>query len=35
MHYFRSRGLAGFRGSLPWTREVCSRDFEEVSDDGL
>ena len=27
--------MAEYRWNLPWTREVCSRDPEEVRDDGL
>ena len=27
--------MVEYRGNLPWTREVCSRDLEEVQDDGL
>ena len=27
--------MAEYRWDLPWTREVCSRDPEEVQDDGL
>ena len=28
-------GMMHYRWNLPWTREVCSRDPEEVWDDGL
>ena len=28
-------GVAEYRWNLPWTREVCSRDPEDVWDDGL
>ena len=31
----RYGGVAEYRWNLPWTREVCSRDPEEVQDDGL
>ena len=31
----RYGGVADYRWNLPWTREVCSRDFEEVWDDEL
>ena len=27
--------MVEYRWNLPWTREVCSRDLEEVQDDGL
>ena len=27
--------MVEYRWNLPWTREVCSRDPEEVQDDGL
>ena len=36
MHYCsRYGGVEEYRWNLPWTREVCSRDLEEVQDDGL
>ena len=36
MHYCsRYGGVAEYRWNLPWTREVCSRDPEEIWDDGL
>ena len=36
MHYCsRYGGVAEYRWDLPWTREVCNRDPEEVQDDGL
>ena len=28
-------GWVEYRWNLPWTRELCSRDPEEVQDDGL
>ena len=31
----RHGGVAEYRWNLPWTKEVCSRDPEEVQDDGL
>ena len=31
----RYGGVAEYRLDIPWTREVCSRDHEEVRDDGL
>ena len=31
----RHGGVAECRWNLPWTKEVCSRDPEEVQDDGL
>ena len=31
----RYGGVAECRWNLPWTREVCSRDPEEVQDYGL
>ena len=31
----RYGGVEECRWNLPWTREVCSRDPEEVQDDGL
>ena len=31
----RYGSVAECRWNLPWTREVCSRDPEEVQDDGL
>ena len=33
MHYFL--GMKVCRWNLPWTREVCSGDPEEVQDDGM
>ena len=33
--FSRYGGVAECRWNLPWTREVCSRDPEEVWDDGL
>ena len=33
VHYFL--GMKVCRWNLPWTREVCSGDPEEVRDDGL
>ena len=33
--FSRHGGVAEYRWNLPWTREVCSRDPEEVQDDGL
>ena len=33
--FSRYGGVAECRWNLPWTREVCSRDPEEVQDDGL
>ena len=36
MHYFLGNGgVAKCRWNLPWTREVCSGDPEEVRGDGL
>ena len=36
MHYFsRYGGVVEYGWNLPWTREVCSRDPEEVWDDGM
>ena len=37
MHYFLGiiGGVAECGWNLPWTREVCNRDLEEVWDDGL
>ena len=36
MHYCsRYGGVAEYKWNLHWTREVCSRDPEEVQDDGL
>ena len=36
MHYCsRYGGVAEYRWNIPWTREVGSRDPEEVQDDGL
>ena len=36
MHNFsRYGGVADYGLNLPWTREVCSRDPEEIWDDGL
>ena len=36
MHYFfRHGGVAEYRWNLPRTREVCSRDPEEIWDDGM
>ena len=36
MHYCsKYGGVAECRWNLPWTREVCSSDPEEVQDDGL
>ena len=36
MHYCsRHGGVAEYIWDLPWTREVCSRDPEEIQDDGL
>ena len=36
MHYFFWHGgVAECGWNLPWTREVCSRDSEEIQDDGL
>ena len=36
MHYCsRYGGVVEYKWNLPWTREVCSRDPEEVQDDGL
>ena len=32
---FRYGGVAEYRWNPPWTREVCSRDPEEVWDDGM
>ena len=29
------RGMTGIERDLPWTREVCSRDLEEIQDGGL
>ena len=34
VHYFHG-GVAECGWNIPWTREVCSRDPEEVRDDGL
>ena len=31
----RYGGVAECGWNLPWTREICSRDLEEVQDDGL
>ena len=33
--FSRHGGVAKCRWNIPWTREVCSRDPEEVQDDGL
>ena len=33
--FSRHGGVAEYGWNLPWTREVCSRDLEEVWDDGL
>ena len=33
--FSRHGGVVECRWNLPWTREVCSRDPEEVWDDGL
>ena len=33
--FSRHRGVAECKWNLPRTREVCSRDLEEVQDDGL
>ena len=33
--FSRHGGVAECRWNLPWTREVCSRDPEEVQDYGL
>ena len=33
--FSRHGGVAECGWNLPWTREVCSRDPEEVQDDGL
>ena len=33
--FFRHGGVAECGWNLPWKREVCSRDPEEVQDDGL
>ena len=33
--FSRHGGVAYCRWNLPWTREVCNRDLEEVWDDGL
>ena len=36
MHYCSRYGdVAEYRWDLPWTREVCSKDLEEVQDDGM
>ena len=36
MHYYsRYGGVEEYRWNLPWEREVCSRDPEEIWDDGL
>ena len=35
MHYFLGMEVWQSTDGLPWTREVCSRDPEEVWDDGL
>ena len=35
MVLYRHEGLAECEWNLPWTREVCCRDPEEVQDDGL
>ena len=32
--FSRYGGVAEYRWNLPWTREVCSRDPEEIQDDG-
>ena len=31
----RYGGVAEYRWNIPWTRKVCSRDLEEVWDDGM
>ena len=31
----RYGGVVEYRWNIPWTREVCSRDPEEIRDDGL
>ena len=31
----RYGGVAEYRWNIPWTKEVCSRDPEEIQDDGL
>ena len=33
MHYFL--GMKVCKWNLPWTKEVCSGDFEDVWDDGM
>ena len=33
--FCRHGGVEECRWNLPWTREVCSREPEEVQDDGL
>ena len=33
MEVWQSTGVAECRWNLPWTKEVCSRDPEEVRDD--
>jgi hypothetical protein len=29
------RGMVGIREDLPWSREVCSGDLEEIQDGGF
>ena len=33
--FSRDGGVADYRWNLPWTREVCSRDPEDIWDDGM
>ena len=33
--FFRHGGVVEYGWNLSWIREVCSRDLEEVWDDGL
>ena len=33
--FLRHGGVVEWKWNLPWTREVCSRDSEEIQDDGL
>ena len=36
IHYFsRYGGVVECRWNIPWSKEVCNRDPEEVQDDGL
>jgi hypothetical protein len=35
MQFLGVRGMASIGRDLPWKREVCSRDIEEIQDGGL